>query len=500
MSDKESEEDPKVISAGTLEDLRSYFDQKFSHLKRELSEDQLKSSSSLVKKLKSETNLTFKFSGNKKQFEFNTETLEHITQSLSFVDSLKSLVDLENPENHQVSALILKLDDSLNAASKAIKRRNKLIRIADKSEAGWAAVDEYVSDEVASGSEDEKKIRAAEQRALRKKKNARTAKSFSVQARHLVFHQLSPLLLQEILLIFVLKRRRAPSIKAVMTSASPAARPVIGESIAPTHTSLPHQPTSSSKVCQVKTAALLGSSNSISDQKVVKDTLEDVKAAASRTFGVPLWEKLWLSAFNSRADNTVINYCRSFCSSTIYSVFYAINWVHKLAGFENCNPCDKFLVKSMVEASSRVPRKPVRKAEPITPEILGLIFQQYGESSNLLDIRYLEAARIPLFSQNFIFRYLRYDKNLNCNVLSSKPLTASRAGEILKEKLLAIGLDPSKFSNHSFRSGGATSAANLNVPDRLFKVHGRWKSDSAKDGYVRDKVDSRLYVPLHIGI
>ena len=60
-----------------------------------------------------------------------------------------------------------------------------------------------------------------------------------------------------------------------MTSAS-AARPVIGESIAPTHTSLPDQPTNSSKVCQVKTAALLGSSNSISDQKVVKDTLEGI--------------------------------------------------------------------------------------------------------------------------------------------------------------------------------------------------------------------------------
>jgi len=140
MSDKEGEEDPKIISVGSFEDLRSYFDQKFLHLKCELSDDQLKSSSSLVKKLKSETSLTFKFSGNKKQFEFNTETLEHITQSLSFVDSLKSLVDLENSENHQVSALILKLDDSLNAASKAIKRRNKLIRIADKSEAGWAAV------------------------------------------------------------------------------------------------------------------------------------------------------------------------------------------------------------------------------------------------------------------------------------------------------------------------------------------------------------------------
>ena len=70
MFEKEGEEDPKVISVGSFEDLKSYFDQKFSHLKRELSDDQLKSSSSLVKKkLKTETNLGFKFSGNNKQFE-----------------------------------------------------------------------------------------------------------------------------------------------------------------------------------------------------------------------------------------------------------------------------------------------------------------------------------------------------------------------------------------------------------------------------------------------
>ena len=80
----------------------------------------------------------------------------------------------------------------------------------------------------------------------------------------------------------------------------------------------------------------------------------------------------------------------SLGSSTIYSVFYAINWVHKLAGLEYRNPCDKFLVKSIVEASSRVPRNPVRKAEPITPEIIGLLIsQRYGESSNLLDIRFV---------------------------------------------------------------------------------------------------------------
>ena len=111
-------------------------------------------------------------------------------------------------------------------------------------------------------------------------------------------------------------------------------------------------------------------------------------------------------------------------------------------------------------------------------------------------IKYLEAAWIPSSSrQNFIFRSLPYDKKSKGNVLSFKPLTASKAREILKEKLETIGLDPSTFSSHSFRSGGATSAANLNVPDRLFKIDGRRKSDLAEDGCVRDKVDSRLYVP-----
>ena len=54
--------------------------------------------------------------------------------------------------------------------------------------------------------------------------------------------------------------------------------------------------------------------------------------------------------------------------------------IHKLAGFEDVNLCDKFLVKSIAEASSRIPRGPVKKAELITPEIIGLIFKHYVSS------------------------------------------------------------------------------------------------------------------------
>ena len=60
--------------------------------------------------------------------------------------------------------------------------------------------------------------------------------------------------------------------------------------------------------------------------------------------------------------------------------------------------------------------------------------------------------------------------------------------------------DISAIGTHSLRSGGATAAANAGVPDRLFKRHGRWASESAKDGYVQDSLSSRLSVSKALGI
>ena len=60
--------------------------------------------------------------------------------------------------------------------------------------------------------------------------------------------------------------------------------------------------------------------------------------------------------------------------------------------------------------------------------------------------------------------------------------------------------DVSAISTHSLRGGGATAAANAGVPDRLFKRHCRWASESAKDGYVQDSLSSRLSVSKPLGI
>ena len=52
---------------------------------------------------------------------------------------------------------------------KFIRKRQKLIKLADKSEEGWLAVDEYESDELTDDSADEKRIKKAQEKAARKK-------------------------------------------------------------------------------------------------------------------------------------------------------------------------------------------------------------------------------------------------------------------------------------------------------------------------------------------
>ena len=74
-----------------------------------------------------------------------------------------------------------------NATSKAktaieesialVTKRMKVIKIADKSQYSWATVQEYLSDELASDSEDEKRLFRSEGRAEKKVKDAKKKRS-----------------------------------------------------------------------------------------------------------------------------------------------------------------------------------------------------------------------------------------------------------------------------------------------------------------------------------
>ena len=59
------------------------------------------------------------------------------------------------------------------------------------------------------------------------------------------------------------------------------------------------------------------------------------------------------------------------------------------------------------------------------------------------------------------------------------------------------------YGLHSLRSGGITAAVpnskNL-IPERLLKIHGRWKSDSAKDMCVEKSLENRFHVTKFLGL
>lgn len=114
---------------------------------------------------------------------------------------------------------------------------------------------------------------------------------------------------------------------------------------------------------------------------------------------------------------------------------------------------------------------------------------------------YLEKCGLnDMSSEEFIFRAIAKGKNYEKLRKTNKPLSYTRIREILLAALKDIGVEISGFGTHSLRSGGATVAANAGIPDRLFKKHGRWRSDSAKDGYVKDNVQQLLRVSRSLGL
>ena len=80
-------------------------------------------------------------------------------------DIIGNISDEQDPVSLSLKAVIYKL-----------RKRNKLIKIADSTEGGWAVVAEYEKGPIGSDPDDCKRIRKAETGAL-KKKNTEKSKS-----------------------------------------------------------------------------------------------------------------------------------------------------------------------------------------------------------------------------------------------------------------------------------------------------------------------------------
>ena len=57
-------------------------------------------------------------------------------------------------------------------------------------------------------------------------------------------------------------------------------------------------------------------------------------------------------------------------------------------------------------------------------------------------------------------------------------LTRSSFTTLLRTTLNSAGIDSSKFASHSFRSGAATTAADIGMAEVHIKMLGRWASEA----------------------
>jgi hypothetical protein len=120
-------------------------------MKRELSTEREEADERLLKKMRLTKGIEFKRKGNEKQHVFNEEVKDKIETATKALCSTPPAVD--------------RAKEALKEGEKLLTARQKLIRIADRSEYGWSTVAE-----LADCSDDEKRLYKAELRAGRKVK------------------------------------------------------------------------------------------------------------------------------------------------------------------------------------------------------------------------------------------------------------------------------------------------------------------------------------------
>ncbi len=138
--------------------IRQGLKEELTSMKRELAAEREAADEKLVKKLKLEKPPVFRKKGHEKQYLHNEEVRMKLSDARSAVSETPPAVE--------------KAKTLLEEGEKLISERQKHIRIADRSDNGWATVEEYVEDELADNSDDEKRLSRADARAGKKLKSA----------------------------------------------------------------------------------------------------------------------------------------------------------------------------------------------------------------------------------------------------------------------------------------------------------------------------------------
>ena len=113
--------------------------------------------------------------------------------------------------------------------------------------------------------------------------------------------------------------------------------------------------------------------------------------------------------------------------------------------------------------------------------------------------KYVQRFNIDLSSSNYIFRAMYTASGHTALRHKVKKLSYTRTKEVILGRLQKVAPAGLNLGLHSLRASGVTAAAAAGVDERLYKRHGRWRSD-AVHGYVKDSVNSRLSVSKSLGL
>ena len=113
----------------------------------------------------------------------------------------------------------------------------------------------------------------------------------------------------------------------------------------------------------------------------------------------------------------------------------------------------------------------------------------------------MKEAKIDPKSNLTQFRQLSFRKKNRTYSLTISPLSYTSSREMFKNALKTLGLKPKEYGLHSLRSGGATEVVkNTTVSERLLKLHVRWKTDYAKDMYIKESLNNRLQITASLNL
>ena len=127
-----------------FESLEKKLDNGMQSIRKEYREDRETTDERIAKRIKLDPVPTFKKKSHEKQSKFNSGVEDKI-------GSVKKALSETPPTIKKAKTL-------LEEGEKLLKSRQKLMKIADRSECGWATVEEYVEDELADDSDDEKRL------------------------------------------------------------------------------------------------------------------------------------------------------------------------------------------------------------------------------------------------------------------------------------------------------------------------------------------------------